>query len=266
MKIEIISSASNPRLKLIARLQSKAVAYREDGQFLLEGEHLCLEWLAHGRDAYALAALFISDTPRGHAWLAQHQVALADAHVLYVPHALLAQHASGHHDDLHLMALLCAAELAPLRAASHAPLRVLLLDAVQDAGNVGTMLRTAAAFGVSRAVLGQGCAAAFSSKVLRAAMGAHFHLNVIEQADLTGYIAQCGVPVYAADVAGEVDLPSAPLSAACAWLLGSEGQGISPGLLAACSLRVRIPQAGPQSLNVAAAAAVCLYESARRAS
>jgi TrmH family RNA methyltransferase len=264
MKIETITSAENSRLKLLARLQSKPGAYRDAGQFLVEGEHLCLEWLAHGQAAYALDALFVSDTPRGLAWIAHHEAGLGGAQVLLVPHALLAQQASGHHDDLHLIALLhgVAVEVPMPRKITQA----LLLDAVQDAGNVGTMLRTAAAFGVSHAVLGLGCVAAFSPKVLRAAMGAHFHLQIHEQIDLAQYIARSDVPVYAADVAGEVALPQAPLSAACAWLVGSEGQGVSPDLLAACHLRVRIPQTGPQSLNVAAAAAVCLYESARRLS
>jgi TrmH family RNA methyltransferase len=262
MKIEALTSAASPWLKLLKRLQSKPGAYRDAGQFLIEGEHLCLEWLAHGQVAYALDALFVSDTPRGHTWIAHHQSGLAGTQVLRVPHELLAQQASGHHDDLHLMAL-----LHRVTAVAPTPGKItqtLLLDAVQDAGNVGTMLRTAAAFGVGRAVLGLGCAAAFSPKVMRAAMGAHFHLQIHEQVDLVHYIACCDVPVYAADVTGDVALPQAPLSAACGWLVGSEGQGISPALLAACNLRVRIPQTGPQSLNVAAAAAVCLYESARR--
>ena len=104
----------------------------------------------------------------------------------------------------------------------------------------------------------------FRSKVLRAGMGAHFGLRLIESLDEAGLDA-LHVPWVATSSHGGAELPQADLPRPCAWVLGHEGQGVSAALLARCALQVRIPQpGGEESLNVAAAAAVCLYESARR--
>jgi TrmH family RNA methyltransferase len=121
-----------------------------------------------------------------------------------------------------------------------------LLDAVQDAGNVGAILRTAAAAGIRDVLLGPGCAGAWTLRVLRAAQGAHFSLAIREQADLA-------------------DIYDVDLSAPVFWLFGNEGAGVSPGLVAAARIRATIPlAAGTESLNVAAAAAVCLFEARRQ--
>jgi TrmH family RNA methyltransferase len=136
---------------------------------------------------------------------------------------------------------------------------------MQDAGNVGSMLRSAAAFGVKQVLALQGTAALWSPKVLRAAMGAHFSLALHE--GLGGAALQAlRVPLVATSPHAPLVLGQAPLPRPCAWLFGHEGQGIDAALIARCALTVRIPQPGGQeSLNVAAAAAVCLYEWARRA-
>jgi TrmH family RNA methyltransferase len=139
-----------------------------------------------------------------------------------------------------------------------------VLDRLQDAGNVGSILRSAAAFGVAQVLALQGTAALWSPKVLRAGMGAHFGLRLVEglqPADLDAL----AVPLVGTSLQADALLPAAPLPAPCAWLLGHEGQGVAPELLARCALTVRIPQpGGEESLNVAAAAAVCFYESMRR--
>jgi TrmH family RNA methyltransferase len=109
-----------------------------------------------------------------------------------------------------------------------------------------------------------GTAALWSPKVLRAGMGAHFGLHLLEGLDEAA-LAVLRVPLLATSSHAELSLPDASLPDPCAWVLGHEGQGVSAGLLQACALQVRIPQpGGEESLNVAAAAAVCLYESARR--
>jgi TrmH family RNA methyltransferase len=110
----------------------------------------------------------------------------------------------------------------------------------------------------------QGTAALWSPKVLRAGMGAHFALRLVEGLHEAA-LAALGLPLVATSSHGGADLPQAALPHPCAWVMGHEGQGVSASLLAACSLTVRIPQpGGEESLNVAAAAAICLYESARR--
>jgi TrmH family RNA methyltransferase len=139
-----------------------------------------------------------------------------------------------------------------------------VLDRVQDAGNVGSILRTAAAFGVRQVLALQGTAALWSPKVLRAGMGAHFGLALIEglQADDLQALA---VPLWGTALDTDQLLHQAPLAGPGAWVLGHEGQGMAPAVRRQCAQVLRIAQpGGEESLNVAAAAAVCLYEAMRR--
>jgi TrmH family RNA methyltransferase len=137
-----------------------------------------------------------------------------------------------------------------------------VLDRVQDAGNVGSILRSAAAFGFSQVAAIKGTAALWSPKVLRAGMGAHFGLQLLEglvPADL----AALQVPLLATSSHQGELLHHARLPWPCAWVLGHEGQGVGPELEARAAQRLRIEQpGGEESLNVAAAAAICLHASA----
>ena len=136
------------------------------------------------------------------------------------------------------------------------------LEAVQDAGNVGAIIRSAAAFGVGSVVIDRQCADPWSPKVLRAGMGGHFAIGIRQVEDLGASIGEqrliCTV------VHGGRPLREADLSGRIAWAFGGEGPGLSPQLLARAAERVTIPMAGGESLNVAAAAAICLYESFSR--
>jgi len=137
------------------------------------------------------------------------------------------------------------------------------LEGVQDAGNVGTILRSASAFGIRHAVLGKGCVDAWSPKVLRAGMGAHFAMEIQENADLADAIKRFGGRVNCTVARGGVALQDADLSGRIGWIFGAEGQGVSDALAARAQLKVTIPMpGGAESLNVAAAAAICFYEAA----
>jgi TrmH family RNA methyltransferase len=150
-----------------------------------------------------------------------------------------------------------AAALDPTRAS-------VVLDRLQDAGNVGNILRSAAAFGFTQVIAIKGTAALWSPKVLRAGMGAHFGLHLVEGVT-DDALATFALPLLATSSHAVRALHEAPLPWPCAWVLGHEGQGVSAGLTARCAESLRIPQpGGEESLNVAAAAAVCLYESARQ--
>lgn len=139
------------------------------------------------------------------------------------------------------------------------------LDGVQDPGNVGTLLRTAAAAGVRQIVLSTGCAAAWSPKVLRAGQGAHFVLDIIEDADLMALAVQQQSCLAVTCLEGATSLYETAWQGPLTWIFGAEGQGVSPALIAQADLRVRIPMPGQvESLNVAAAAAICLFEAVRR--
>jgi TrmH family RNA methyltransferase len=136
---------------------------------------------------------------------------------------------------------------------------------VQDAGNVGTILRSAAAAGVVDVLLGPGCAGAWTMKVLRAAQGAHFSLQIREQADLLAAVRASAVMSVATVACEGQDLYQLDLSGPVLWLLGSEGAGLSPSLRAAAGAAITIPiAAATESLNVAATAAVCLFEARRQ--
>lgn len=140
------------------------------------------------------------------------------------------------------------------------------LDRVQDPGNVGTLLRTMAAAGIKQAYLSPGCAWAWSQKVIRSAQGAHFVIQIHEQVPADIFIQRLTIPLYATALEDAVSLYSLRFPPQVAWVFGNEGQGVAPLLLEAAAQRVFIPQeAQVESLNVAAAAAVCLFEQRRQA-
>lgn len=141
----------------------------------------------------------------------------------------------------------------------------ILLDGVQDPGNVGTLLRTAAAAGVRQALLSPGCAAAWSPKVLRAGQGAHFLLAIHEDADLASFMGDYVGSTAVTCLDGATSLYEARWSGPVAWVFGAEGLGVRRELIDAARLRIKIPMPGAvESLNVGAAAAVCLFEMVRR--
>ncbi|MCZ8111263.1 MAG: TrmH family RNA methyltransferase [Betaproteobacteria bacterium] len=254
-ELQRIASRDNPLLVRLRRLVQDATAYRRVGQAWLEGDHLCRAFVQRG--GTAAQAVFTDE-----AWQqpALRALTAGAARVVLVPASLFAG-ISG----LPSPALMGFLVDLPPAAALQPAAPTLVLDRVQDAGNVGSMLRSAAAFGVRQVVALKGTAALWSPKVLRAGMGAHFGLALLDGAE-PALLDQLAVPLVATSSHAADALPTATLPWPCAWVMGHEGQGVDPALLARCAHTVCIPQpGGEESLNVAAAAAVCLYESARRA-
>jgi TrmH family RNA methyltransferase len=250
-----ITSAANPLLKDLRRLAQDNTAYRKQGRVWLEGDHLCRAALARG--VFPELAV-VSES----AW--QQQAArweLGSARVVIVADALFDSMSSL--ESPGAMGFVIAHSATPsidVHAAS------LVLDRVQDAGNVGSMLRSTAAFGFKQVIAIKGTAALWSAKVLRAGMGAHFALSLVEGVEY-GQLSSMRVPLVATSSHQGELVHRAPLPWPCAWLMGHEGQGVAVELEALAALRVRIAQpGGEESLNVAAAAAICLHESARRRS
>ncbi|HWK84993.1 MAG TPA: RNA methyltransferase, partial [Caldimonas sp.] len=139
-----------------------------------------------------------------------------------------------------------------------------VLDRIQDAGNAGSILRSAAAFGFAQVIAVRGSVALWSPKVLRAGMGAHFGLGLVEGVDEDALEA-LGVPCLGTGSHVPHSLAEATLPWPAAWIFGNEGEGMGGSLAGRCAMLLRIPQpGGEESLNVAAAAAVCLYESMRQ--
>lgn len=249
-----ISSAANPLLVALRRLARDPAAYRRSGKAWLEGEHLCAAAIAH---AVPIEQALLSE--RGFASPALRALAAHARRVAVVPDALFAAaSALDSPPDLGFVIAL------PTAAQPIAVLPTVVLDRLQDAGNVGSILRSAAALGVAQVLALKGTAALWSPKVLRAGMGAHFALLLHEGLDEDSVLA---LPLQWVATSSHADqaLPQARLPQPAAWLFGHEGQGVSPRLLAASASTVRIPQPGGQeSLNVASAAAICFYEVLRR--
>jgi TrmH family RNA methyltransferase len=133
------------------------------------------------------------------------------------------------------------------------------LEGVQDAGNVGAIMRSAAAFGLNTVYLDKACADAWSPKVLRAGAGAHFALSIVQGGEPPGGKLLCAV------AHGGTPLRDADLTGPLCWVFGAEGSGVSRELQAKARARVTVPASeAVESLNVAAAAAVCFYEAFSR--
>lgn len=140
-----------------------------------------------------------------------------------------------------------------------------LLDGVQDPGNLGSILRSAAAAGFRQILLSADCAHPWSPKTLRAAMGAHFQLDIHEACDLTGFLGGYRQQSIVTALGTSTSLYSLELKTPVAWIFGNEGQGVRPEVAEFASSRVQIPMPGAtESLNVAAAAAICLFETVRQ--
>ena len=246
-----IASRDNPLVKELRRLSQDNTGYRKQGRVWLEGDHLCRAALTRGLKP-ALAVFSESFWP-----LAQAQYAQAAIKNIVIADALLPE-ISGLESPAPMGFVL---ELPPAPALQPAVASV-ILDRVQDAGNVGSILRSAAAFGFGQVIALKGTAALWSPKVLRAGMGAHFGLRLLEgmQPEALDALA---VPIVVTSSHHGSFLHRQTLPMPCAWAMGHEGQGVSDALMGRASLKVRIDQpGGEESLNVAAAAAICLYASA----
>lgn len=270
MSLRSIQSRDNPQYKQLKQWASSAQARRKSGMTLLDGVHLCDAWLTHrGVPALCVVAESALGHPEVAAILAQCEskanenpgvgecVLLSDA--LFSPLGQV-EHGVG---------ILFVVKVPSPASSGHASPSLqsaaLLLDSVQDPGNLGTILRTAAAAGVQQIFCGPGTAVAWSPKVLRAGMGAHFVLEINEDVDLAQLIQRASLPVYATQPDAPNSIYTTDLRAPSAWLFGHEGRGVSEKLLALANERLSIPQSTQvESLNVAASVAVCLFEQRRQ--
>lgn len=254
MKLDHVTSRDNPALVRLRKLSAEATGYRKAGSLWVEGDHLIRAALLRGwQPALVVLTEGAMQTP------ALAAVAESAPRVLVVPSALF-KGLSG----LESPAQMGAEFTLPPAPAIDAGAASVVLDRLQDAGNVGAILRSAAALGFRQVLALKGTAALWSPKVVRAGMGAHFGLQLVEglaPEDLQAL----AVPLVATSSYASESLERVALPWPCAWVMGHEGQGVSEALMARCSSTVRIPQpGGEESLNVAAAAAICLYESRRR--
>jgi len=255
--VTILRSADNPRIRRWRRLIAERHARRRARRTWIEGIRLVAAYL----DACgAPLTLILSAQARESPEIAG-LVARAEIPPVVLSASLFADLA----DTETPQGIAAEIQIPESTSATEDAERCVFLDGIRDPGNVGAILRSASAFGIPQVVLGGGCADPWSPKVLRAAMGAHFALRLCEAADLPQRFAAfdgeriCTVP------RGGKPLDEIDLRGRHAWAFGSEGQGLRHSMAAAATQQASIPMAkSAESLNVAIAASICLYESARQ--
>jgi TrmH family RNA methyltransferase len=258
--MKTITSRENPFYKELKQLATSSQARRKAGNSLLDGVHLCQAWLdLRGAPLHCVVSEEALANPEVAA-IVQRCESL-HAHVTAFPEAMFAAISQVEHG---VSLAFIVATPRPAHPGALAQSAV-LLDGVQDPGNVGSILRSAAAAGIKQVFCSPGTAFCWSPKVLRAAMGAHFVLEIFENVSLPDLARDAKVPVLATSGYAAERLYDLDLRGPVAWVLGHEGQGVSQELLDMASHRVAVPHAGKvESLNVAACAAVCFFEQLRQ--
>ena len=257
-----ITSRDNPLLKELRKLSTEPTAYRKTGRIWLEGDHLCSSALTRGIQP-SIAVFSESFMPLKNDLTS---VLIASAAIKNIVKTVvisdkLWQDISG----LESPAKMGFVVDVPSTTQILPDVATVILDRVQDAGNVGSILRSAAAFGFKQVIALTGTAALWSPKVLRAGMGAHFGLQLVESASLDDLSALTVPIVVTSSHQGDYLqnlMQNKALPNPCAWVMGHEGQGVRAELLEEAAVSIRIGQpGGEESLNVAAAAAICLHAS-----
>ncbi|MES3021376.1 MAG: RNA methyltransferase [Pseudomonadota bacterium] len=255
-----VSSRENPLYKELKQLAGSSQARRKAGRTLLDGVHLCESYLQlRGAPLQCIVAEGALANPEVAAIV--QRVEHARVHCTALPDALYNALSQVEHGVGIMFLIDTPARAVPgvLRASA------VLLDNLQDPGNVGSILRSAAAAGITEVYCSSGTAFCWSPKVLRAAMGAHFVLEIYENVELATLVREAAVAVLATSGYATVRLYEVDLRQPVAWLFGHEGQGVADDLLALASHQVVIPHLGQiESLNVAACAAVCFFEQLRQ--
>lgn len=253
-----ILSADNAAYRHLKRLCQSGRERRKSGQSVLDGMHLIT---AYQERFGPVSEVYVSEgawsRPEISQFLALHpglrqtrlsEKLFGELGLVDTPTGILA-----------LIPTPMAGELADSRSDA------VLLDGVQDPGNLGSILRSAAAAGFRQVLLSPDCAQAWSPKVLRAGQGAHFQTAILENQDLCAFLASYAGKAAVTVLGARTSLFDADLAGPVAWVFGSEGQGVRPAVQALADTPLAIPMpGGSESLNVAAAAAVCLFETVRQ--
>ena len=254
-----ITSRDNPRLKEAARLIGSSRDRRKSGRCVLEGAHVIAAYRARQG---APETLIVAERSLADPAIRALRCGMSESRTLIVAESAWSELAQA---PAAVGAL--AIVPTPQNEFTSAANFCLLLEDLQDPGNVGSILRTAAAAGVAQVFMSKQCVFAWSPKVLRAGQGAHFHLEIYEDVDLAAWARAYRGRVAAAMAAGGDPVFNADLSAPIAVAIGNEGGGLSDGLRKTATLHVTVPMPGGfESLNAAAAAAVCLFECVRQRS
>jgi TrmH family RNA methyltransferase len=256
--LKSIGSRDNAAYKAMHRLVSKSSERKSSGMSVLDGVHLLEAFLDSGRTP---EQVMVNRAGAEDAQVAALVRRSAPAPVTQLSDALF-RSLSTVESPTGVIASVLTPQPQPV---PHDAALVLLLEDIQDPGNVGALLRSAAAAGAGHVMLSARCAFAWSPKVLRSAMGAHFALNIVEGAELESFVARYKGTAVALAGGGERSLYDLDLRGPTAFAVGNEGAGISAGLMARARVQARIPiSERVESLNAAIAGSIALFECARQ--
>jgi len=254
-----IASRDNIHFKALKKLCQSGRERRKTGQTVLDGMHLIESYVQH---VGALDEIVVSESGAQRREISRYlESSQAGNAISVLSDELYADLATVETPS----GIMAVAALPRSARGLNQEIDALLLDGVQDPGNLGSILRSAAAAGFRQVLLSADCAQVWSPKTLRAGMGAHFLLDIHESCDLPAFLGGYRGQAILTALDAKVDLYSLELRHAVAWVFGNEGQGVRLEVAESTPLSVRIPMPGStESLNVAAAAAVCLFETVRQ--
>lgn len=255
--MKVITSRDNALAKRVKALSHSSRERKKTGVALIEGAHLVAAYVArHG----APDTLIASESGMRREEIATLMHTEAAHHAVFSDAVFL--ESSTVETPSGVLALIVPPASQPVSPKAKF---CLLLEDIQDPGNVGSLLRSAAAAGVTDVLLSPSCAFAWAPKVLRAGQGAHFNLNIVEGADLPVFVAGYRGTSLALTPAADAALYAQDLTGPVALMVGNEGAGLTDGLMAAANIRVKLPMPGGfESLNAAAAGAIALFEVVRQ--
>lgn len=253
-----ITSRDNALYKELKHLATSSQARRKFSSTILDGVHLCQSYLEnHGQPAWCV----VNEISQHHPEIAQlltktdHQLILTDA--LYQSLSQV-EHGIGIFFVIPIPKLNLPAEITQT---------AVVLENLQDPGNLGSLLRSAAAAGIRQIFCSNETVSVWSPKVLRAGMGAHFVLDIYENTDLLAVLNNSTLPSFATSSHANKTIYECELNKPLIWLFGHEGHGISDELMRCATEQAKIPHLGKiESLNVAASAAICFFEQLRQSS
>ncbi len=261
--MKCITSHENPFFKRLIKLEKSAKQRKVEGLAVLDGVHLIDSyWTALGPPKFLIVGESGCERTEIRHLLTQGE---KDAVSIFVLNDVLFSKVSSVKTSTFILAIIAIPKPSEITSKNKNKNSCALLEAIQDPGNLGSMLRSAAAAKVNDIYLSGDCVDAWSPKVLRAAMGAHFLLRIYEKENIAKAIHAFHGKVVAVTLKTEKNLYQTKLTGQIAFVFGNEGTGLSDEILKNVSEQITIPMSnGVESLNVAVAAAVCFFEKMRQ--
>ncbi|MDO4902100.1 MAG: RNA methyltransferase [bacterium] len=257
--MEKITSAQNPLIKKLVRLNEKQSFRSREGLTILDGVHLCSEYFS--KIGVPEICVVAENSKSQEVSEIIEKCRSAGVKTVEITQSLFRKISP----VIDGVGIVFVAKTPQSQGPIETQKETLILENIQDPGNLGTILRSAAAFGVEQIICSRGAVSAWSPKVLRAGMGAHFSLQIFEDRDLAQDIQLIDVPIFATSLEAKKSIFEEDLSGSKAWIFGNEGKGVSKEILDLADKKVIIPHDPKvESLNVAMAASVCLSEAWRQ--